>query len=64
MNLNDANRIHDAAPDDSDCFVPMKNDGFQYIMELTKEEKRELLKLWRSKNHASRSLKFSNFSIL
>lgn len=44
MNLNDANRIHDAAPDD--CDLSMQDDDFCVIMELTKEEKRELLLMW------------------
>lgn len=46
MNLTDANRIHDDAPDD--CFQSMQDNDFRGIMELTREEKRELIALWRS----------------
>lgn len=30
--------------------IQMQDDGFSCIMELTKEEKRELICMWRSKN--------------
>ena len=50
MNSTDANRIHDDAPDDSDCISSFEDDGFNYIAQLTKEEKQELLNLWFARN--------------
>lgn len=36
--------------DEPDDIVSMQNSAFCVIMELTKEEKRELIALWRSNN--------------
>ena len=47
MNLNDANRIHDAAPDDIEMFTlsPSKRAAVCAIMELTDNECTEIEKV-------------------
>lgn len=45
MNSTDANRTIYDAPNAS--VPPMQDNGFRVIMELTTEEKRELIALWR-----------------
>ena len=50
MNLNDANRIHDAAPDDAECITSLLDDDFLFIAQLTQKEKRELLEWWFNRN--------------
>ena len=50
MNSTDANRILNDAPNDSECITSFEDDDFNYIAQLTKEEKKELLELWFKRN--------------
>jgi hypothetical protein len=59
MNLTDVNRIHNDAPEKGE-----KNSGFSLILELTIEEKRELLNLWNARHQHSILPELSNISIL
>lgn len=43
MNLNDANRIHDAAPDDAECIFSMQKEALGLIMNMTDEQIYRLL---------------------
>ncbi len=49
MNQIEVNRIHDGAPGDSDYIASTRDGGFGLINELTKEEKRELLEMWKNR---------------